>query len=232
VSYYDSLALAALGQSIVPLNTSAVQGTSVGPGSSWAFAPWLDTALTVHGIPTSEAQRVLSAIRDVLQHTGAEVNQVQWGGGEGLETIAGKIYVRWRPDKPYNAVDYANIARALFLRAADGFPAGAQIVMNRYRIHSFVPFQPDLYVYPDVAMGLPPSAPELARGTNAASLPAPVEEPSGIEASFATGVPPEAVVAGVGAGAVVLGLGAWWYWKRRRPAVVHNRGRRMRRVRR
>lgn len=232
MSYYDSLALAGLGQSIAPLNTPAVQGTSVGPGSSWLLAPWLDTALTVHGIPTAEAQRVLSAIRDVLQHTGAEVNRVQWGGGQGLETIAGKVYVRWRPDKPYNAVDYANIARALFMRAADGFPAGAQIVMNRFRVDSVIPFAPDLYVYPDVARGLPPSAPELARGTNASTLPPPVEEPSGIEGTLVTGLPPEAMVVGVGAGAVALGLGAWWYWKRQRPAVARNRGRRTRRTRR
>jgi hypothetical protein len=149
---------------------------------------------------------------------GSEVDRVVWGGGEGLETIGGKIYVRWRPDKPYNAVDYANIAQRLFMGAAEGFPSGSRLSMNRYRVDNV--FSSDLYAYPSRDREIPPSAPERARATTVDDLPPPVRQPEGggspedaAQSGLGTGA---RVAIGVGGGTVVVGLGAWWYFAGRK----------------
>jgi hypothetical protein len=202
-----------LGLATDPLNSDEVQRTTVEPGSSWTLTPWLDAALSVEGIPHEQSDRVPDAIEQVLRSVGSEVDRVVWGGGDGLESIRGKVYVRWRPDKPYNAVDYANIARRLFMRAAEGFPAGARFVMNRYRIDN--PISSDLYVYPTRGREVPPSAPEAARGTTVDDLPPPQREPESgrtpeddVQEGLSTGA---RVAIGVGAGSVAVGLGAWWW---------------------
>lgn len=211
----DQLAhLTGLGQSAQPMNTEDVINTSVEPGSSWTMTPWLDAAVEVHGLPSSEAPRAPAAIRSVLEDTGAQVDRVVWGGGsEGARR--GTIYMRWRPDKPYNAVDYANVARRLVARAAEGFSVGTRFVLNRYRIDGFAG---DKYVYPVLSRPLPPSAPQAARGSVAGDLPAPMVQPEGAAA------PEEQAGSGIGTtGRVVLGVGgaalvggaAWLWWKHR-----------------
>lgn len=203
-----------LGQSAEPLNTREVLNTTVEPGSSWTFTPWLDAALTVSGIPAGQAARVPAAVRAILESVGSDVDRAVWGGGDGLESVRGKVYVRWRPDKPYNSVDYANIARRLFMRAAEGFPSGSRIIMNRYRIDN--PVSSDLYVYPSLDREVPPSAPEAARATTVEDLPPPQREPeagvtpeSEVQSGLGTG---GRIAIGVSAGAVALGLGGWWYF--------------------
>lgn len=204
-----------LGQSTAPLNTEEVMNAAVSPGKWWAAVPWLDAALTVSGIPSTQAGRVPAAVRAKLESVGSEVDRVVWGGGEGLESIRGKVYVRWRPDKTYNAVDYANVARRLFMAAAEGFPSGARLNMNRYRID--VPLGDDLYVYPTPTRELPPSAPEVARSTTVDDLPAPRREADDAERSLQSGLGTTGRIAlGVGGGALVLGLGAWWFYKGRK----------------
>lgn len=217
-----------LGQ-VEELNSQEVLNTTVEPGSSWTFTPWLDAALSVAGIPSAEAGRVPAAVRSALEAAGSDVDRAVWGGGEGLESVRGKVYVRWRPDKPYNAVDYANVAQRLFMGAASGFPVGARISMNRYRIDN--PVSSDMYVYPVPGRAIPPSAPEMARRTNVDDLPPPVREPesgetpeSQAETGLGTG---ERVAIGVSAGALALGLGGWWWFYRRR--VRRNRRRSSRR---
>lgn len=206
-----------LGQSTEPLNKPDVQETIVEPGSSWTFTPWLDAALTVDGIPSDQAGRVPDAVRAILESVGSDVDRAVWGGGDGLESIRGKVYVRWRPDKPYNAVDYANIARRLFMRAAEGFPAGSKIIMNRFRIDN--PVSADQYVYPMPGQDVPPSAPEAARATTVEDLPPPVRESeSGVtpEGASQSGLGTGARVAlGVGGGLTAIGLGWWWYRRKR-----------------
>lgn len=204
-----------VGQSTEPLNTEEVTKTIVEPGSSWTFTPWLDAALTVSGIPSDQAGRVPQAVRAILESVDSDVDRVVWGGGEGLESIRGKVYVRWRPDKPYNAVDYANVARRLFMRAAEGFPSGARLIMNRYRIDN--PVSSDLFVYPTAAREIPASAPEAARATTVEDLPAPHREADDAERRVQSGLGTGARIAlGVGGGAVVFALGAWWFYKGRK----------------
>lgn len=205
-----SYSLSGLGQSAEPLNAQDVRNTVVEPG--WT-EPWLDAALVVDGIPHEQAGRVPEAVKAQLEAVGSDVDKAVWGGGEGLETIRGKVYVRWKPDKPYNAIDYANVARKLFMLAAGGFPAGSKIIMNRYRIDGVLS---DKYVYPDPSRGIPPSAPEAARATSVDELPPPIRQPE-------DGVTPESAaqsglgtrgkyVLGIGGG--LLALGAGWYWYR------------------
>lgn len=241
-SYTVNPALYGLG-SAAPVNSEEARTTSVETG--W-FASWLDTALEPIGIPSDQASRVPTAIRAVLESVGSEVDRVVWGGGSGLESIRGKVYVRWKPDKEYNAVDYANIARRLFQHAAEGFPAGAQFVMNRYRIDRMWP-RDDVYVYPLLSRGLPPSAPEAARATNVTDLPAPVEQPEGDgapESDFDAwlrdfesgwkGLKSEeqaGIIVGSAAG-LVLVVGGIWYAARRAKRVAKNRRRRLSRRRR
>lgn len=202
-----------LGVNTDPLNSDEVKETVVEAGT---FEPWLDAALVVDGIPHEQAGRVPAAVREMLESQGQKVNKVVWGGGEGLETIRGKVYVQWQPDKPYNAVDYANVARKMFMMAASGFPAGAKIFMNRYRIDGVLN---DLYVYPDPSRGIPPSAPEAVRRSTAVDdLPAPVREAEdGMtpESAAQSGLGTRGKYAiGIGGGLLAVGLG--WYWYRRR----------------
>jgi hypothetical protein len=201
---------------------------------------WLDAAITPHGIPSSEASRVPGAIRRALTDSGAEVDQVLWGGGEGYESTRGRIYVKWKADKTYNAVDYADIARRIFQAAAEGFPAGAQLVMSRYRILRPIGVvttllgSSNIYVYP-VGGALAASAPEVARRSSVVDLPLPPaadEPPMGIEsdfARFAASVERETKVPlwgwGLIAGGAVVAIGGAVYWGTRKRPVANRRRR-------
>lgn len=194
-----------------------VVNVTVGPGF---WDDYLDAALTPRGIPSSEASRVPAVVREVLEANGNEVKKVVWGGGDGLESIRGKVYVKWKPSRPYNAVTYADIARRLFMSAADQFPAGAQLVMHRYRIPGalLAPLRggsmSDRYVYPEGG-SIPASAPEAARRTNVEDLPLEPTPPgpsSTPESDFAGDVAPW-ILAGV-SGVALLGGGYLWYRSR------------------
>lgn len=195
---YRRTSLAGLGE----VNSPEARAFVVEPG--WGKA-WLDAALTVQGIPTAQAERVPGAVERTLRESGAEVDRVEWGGGAGLEDIRGKVYARWRPGRPENAVAYADIARHVFAAAAEGFPAGSRIIMSRYRIDRAWPFS-DIYVYPEGGP-LPASAPEVARRSSAADLP-PVSSdpplPAEAEARLAREVLP---IVGVVGGVTVLVVG-------------------------
>lgn len=203
-----------------------VVNVMVGPGF---WDDYLDAALTPRGIPSSEAGRVPAVVREVLEANGNEVKKVAWGGGEGLESIRGKVYVKWKPSRPYNAVTYADIARRLFMSAADQFPAGAQLIMHRYRIPGalLAPLRggstSDRYVYPEGG-AMPASAPEAARRTNVEDLPLEPTPPGSPtpERDLAGQLAPW-VAASVG-GVVLLGGGYLWY--RSRSMRRNRRGRR------
>lgn len=213
-----------------------VVDAEVGPGF---FDDFLDAALTVQGVPSSEAGRVPAAVREVLEASGARVDRVLWGGGSGLESIRGKVYVRWKPSRPHNAVTYADIARRLFMSAADQFPAGARLIMHRYRIPGapLAPlrggFSEDKYVYPEGG-AIPASAPEAAHRTTAENVPL---DPGGISADAervlsAQAGPGDAqtaayVTIGVLGGIIALGGGYYLY---RRTRMKRNRRRRRRRT--
>jgi len=153
-------------------DAQGIRDFSVGPGF---WDDYLDAALVPRGIPSSEASRVPGAIRAVLERNGNEVSRVVWGGGEGLESIRGKVYVKWKPLRPYNAVTYADIARRVFLAAAGGFPSGSRFQMHRYRIPGAVlaplrgGFYDDKFVYPEGGP-IPSSAPPVAHETNVEDL--------------------------------------------------------------
>lgn len=212
-----------VGDGTIPtMNTDAVRAYMVGPSSTdW----YLDAALVPHGIDAVAAARVPAAVKQVLESTGANVATAKWGTAAGGD--AGKIYVVWKPDKQYNAVDYANIASRLFKAAAEGLTSGAQIVMVRYRVHRVWPMS-DLYVYP-TGEGIPASAPELAKNTLPGDLPpdAPSNESVfSTDRTLATAVP---IAAAVGGGLVLAG-GLWWWLSRRSTRrVTTNRRKRMRR---
>lgn len=189
------------------LNSADVRDWVVRPG--WS-EPWLDAALRVSGIPSGQAARVPGAVHAVLTSTGAVVDRVAWGGGGGLEDYAGRVYVRWQPGTPENAITYADIARRLFAAAAEGFPAGSRIIMDRFRIDRTWPYE-DLYVYPEGG-GIPASAPEAARRTNVDDLPPPNIAPGTEGQLSARAGLSRPVRAGIGAGAaavVILGAVAW-----------------------
>lgn len=212
-----------VGDDTIPtMNTDAVRAYMVGPSSTdW----YLDAALVPHGIDAAAAARVPDAVKQVLQSTGASVATARWG--TAARGDAGKIYVVWKPDKQYNAVDYANIAQRLFKAAAEGLTSGAQIVMVRYRVHRVWPMS-DLYVYP-TGEGIPASAPELAKNTLPGDLPP--DSPSNesvfsADRTLATAVP---VAAAVGGGLVLVGGLWWWLSHRSVRRVTTNRRKRMRR---
>lgn len=202
----------------------------VGPGF---WDDYLDAALTPRGISSAAASRVPGAVREVLEAAGSEVDKVCWGGGSGCggEATRGKIYVKWKPSRPYNAVTYADIAYNLFASAADQFAEGSRLLMYRYRIPGAVlaplrgGFLNDKFVYPEGGP-IPASAPEAAKRTT-------VETPSGepppnptIEREMAgqSALSPAAWLAlGVG-GTVALGAGYLWY--RRKPRRNRRRRRR------
>lgn len=138
-----------LGQ-VPQTNTDEVRRTTVGNG--WTD-PWLDAGLEVRGIGPVEARRVPEEARRLLQESGAEVDRAAWDSN-------GRVHVMWKPDKTYNAVDYANIARRIFAQAASGFGASARVIMHRYRINNRL--SSAQWVYPtNDPIGA--SAPEIAR---------------------------------------------------------------------
>jgi hypothetical protein len=211
-----------------------VNDVTVGPGF---FSDSLDAALEVRGISSADASRVPAAVRAALEASGADVERVCWGGGSGCggEATRGKVYVKWKPDREYNAVTYADIARNLFMNAADGFAAGSRLIMHRYRImYGLVRWgsdSRDKYVYP-VGGAIPAGAPEAARRTTADAVP--LEEPPAdlvinqFEAEMST--VPVAAWVGLGVGGTVLaaGIGFYTYYRvKRRPR--RNRRRRRRR---
>lgn len=206
-----------IGDAIPTMNTDAVRAYMVGPsGTDW----YLDAALVPHGIDPAAAVRVPAAVKQVLESTGANVATAKWGTAAGGD--AGKIYVVWKPDKQYNAVDYANIASRLFKAAAEGLTSGARIVMVRYRVHRVWPMS-DLYVYP-TGEGIPASAPELAKNTLPGDLPpdAPSNESVfSADRTLATAVP---IAAAVGGGLVLAG-GLWWWLSRRSTRRMATNGR-------
>jgi hypothetical protein len=188
-----------------------VSALRVGPGF---WDGWIDAALSVHGIPSNRADELPGVVREILRAAGSPVDRVLWGGGSGLEDARGKVYVRWKPNAPYNAVTYADIARRLFMRAADGFPAGSRVVMHRYRIPGGW-LSRDKFVYPENGP-IPASAPEAARLTNAGDLDIGVPQLE-IE-SILSGDAAKATVIGVsvGAGALLLVGGGLLIYRARR----------------
>lgn len=213
---------------------SGVSEAMVGPGF---WDDYIDASLTPQGIASVDASRVPGAVREVLESAGSEVKTVCWGGGSGCggESTRGKIYVKWKPSRPYNAVTYADIARNLFASAADQFAAGARLVMHRYRIPGALlaplrgGYLESKYVYPE-AGPIPAGAPEAARRSTVDTPP--LEEPPAnltvIESEMAgeSGISPVAWVAiGIG-GTIALGGGYFWYRGRMK------RNRRRRRLRR
>jgi len=206
---------------------SGAASAMVGPGY---WDDWLDVALTPRGISSADASRVPGAVREVLEASGAEVDKVGWGGGTsfGGPATRGKVYAKWKPGRPYNAVTYADIVRNLFASAADQFAAGSQLVMARYRVLSGGLFSDHRYVYPEGG-AIPAGAPAAARRTTVDTPP--LEEPAAdltiIERQMAgdSALSPGAWVAiGVG-GTVALGVGYLWYQGR----MKRNRRRRRRR---
>jgi hypothetical protein len=184
-----------------------VVGTSVGPGF---WDDYIDAALIVRGIPSSAADRVPVAVREVLEGAGSTVDRALWGGGSGLEDARGKVYVRWKPNAPYNAVTYADIARRMFMRAADQFPSGSRIIMQRYRLPGGW-FSSDRFVYPEGGP-IPASAPEAARSTNAADSLV-LDDLSPWESSMAGSSRGVAIGVGVGAGALLLAGGGFLLYR-------------------
>jgi hypothetical protein len=210
--------------------TAGVSDVMVGPGF---WDDFVDAAIAPSGISSVDAARVPAAIREVLEAAGSHVDKVCWGGGEGCggEGTRGKIYVKWKAGRPYNAVTYADIARNLFASAADQFAAGSRLVMYRYRIPGAVlaplrgGFLNDKYVYPEGGP-IPASAPETARRTTVDTPP--LESPPGdltiIEHDLSGGglAPAAWVALGIG-GTVALGVGYFYYRGR---SVRRNRRRR------
>lgn len=201
----------------------SVRDEQVGPGF---WDGWLDAAIEPRGIAGSEAGRVPGAIKEVLEASGAEVDKVCWGGGSGCggEATRGRIYVRWKPARVYNAVTYADIARNLFASAADQFSAGSKLIMHRYRVEGGL-FSSDKYVYPEGG-SIPASAPAAAHRTTSEDIEAapPPEQLTITERQMSGGMRPAGWVAvGIG-GTVVLGLGYLYY--RGRPRRNRRRRRR------
>jgi len=144
-----SYSMATLGQ-VPDYNTDEVRAATVGSGMT---DPWLDTALEVRGVSPVEAPRVPDEARRLIVESGGRVDYAGWERDR-------KVHVRWAPDKTYNAVDYANIARRIFAQVASGFSAGSRVVMPRYRINNRL--SAAQWVYPtEDPIGA--SAPELAR---------------------------------------------------------------------
>lgn len=202
----------------------------VGPGY---WDDWLDAALEPSGIPGTEASRVPTVVREVLEANGNEVDRVAWGGGQGLETIRGKIYVKWKPTRPYNAVTYADIARRIFMSAADQFPAGARLTMHRYRIPAgtlptWLGGEPDRFVYPEGGP-VPASAPAAAQRTTVEDIPPPATDLTPTTEQQASGTIAPALIAGLAiGGSVIIGGGGYLYYRYGRKRVRRNRRRRRR----
>lgn len=202
-------------------NTADVRRYTVGSGLT---DPYLDAALEVHGISSDAAPRVPAAVKSVLESTGAKVQAAKWG--TAAEGTAGKVYIEWKPDKTYNAVDYANIAQRLAQAAAEQFTAGSRIVMPRYRIYRIWPLT-TLYVYP-TGEAVPASAPELAKSTLPGDMPAPSGDATLSLEQQAGGLNTWQVGAIAVGGVAALGIGYLWWKHRMKP----NRRARRRSVRR
>jgi len=125
-----SYALAGLGQA--DRNTERVRDTIIGRG--WTD-PWLDAALEVQNVNAIDASRIPREVRQALIDSGAEVDSVAWDS-------RGKVHVTWKPNRVYNAVDYANIAKRIFAQATwarlggPAFDRSARVIMPRYRINN------------------------------------------------------------------------------------------------
>lgn len=211
-----------------PVNTAEVKSFIVGPGT---FDSWLDTALVPVGLSSADAPRAPAAVREILEGTGATVDQVKWGSGD----TAGRIYVRWKPERNWNAVDYANIAYRIFRAAELQFPLGTHIVMQRYRftphgVGIITPVTQVAYAYP---VGAPPSdsnVPMAARRTLPeetlsrqliASLPPPAEEQTEQPSDLARTVANPVFIASAALGA----LGLFFVWKGYQRRTKRNRRR-------
>lgn len=179
------------------LNTSEVWSLQVGPG--WS-EPWLDAALIVQNVPADRAARLPVVVRDALVQARATVDRVEWGSG----SIAGRLYVRWKPATLRPAVEYANSVKRFFENYAATAMPGAHLILERYRIDRSWPRE-DLYVYPDTTVDGP-----------ATTLAPPVPLPDQFD-------PTPVIAASVAAGSLLLvGLGVWGYGRR----VRRNRRRR------
>lgn len=197
-------------------NTEAARQFNVGPGVT---DPWLDAAIEVRGIPHEQASRAPLAVKEALESCGASVDAAGWGGGSGMggEATRGKIYVRWQPERPYNAVTYADVAQRIIASAAEGFPAGAMFIMPRYRIDRVWPYD-NIYVYPEGG-DIPASACPAARRTTAQDVREAAAEvqrtmaadaESGISEGFGTTAK---IAVGVGAGVAGVSLIGFLWWK-------------------
>jgi hypothetical protein len=214
---------------------SGAADTRVGPGF---FNDWLDAALTVRGVSGTAAGRVPGAVREMLEASGAEVDKVCWGGraggGCGGEATAGKVYIKWKPGRPYNAVTYADIIRRLVALAAEPFAAGSRLILHRYRImYGWIRFgsdSRDKYVYPEGG-AIPAGAPEAAHRTPPDAVP--LEPPPfdiAISEAAMGGDNTASIALLVGGGAAAMALlgGGWWFYSKR---MKRNRRRRRRRRR-
>lgn len=181
-------------------NTPEVRAMTVSPG--WT-QPWLDAALTVQGVSPTQAPRLPDSVAAALRRTGAEVDRVVWG----TDSISGKVYARWKPDVGRNAVDYANDMVRVFQSAADEYPSGTRLVMQRYRVAGLLS---DSYVYPQTG-GASPGA---AQGTISTDLPPGIERAAAAEAGQAFPVVPVAIAGGA---VIVLGGGFLIWRSTRRP---------------
>lgn len=202
-----SYRMATLGQ-VPDYNTDEVRAATIGSGMT---DPWLDTALEVSGISSTESPRVPEEARRLIEESGGRVDYAGWERDR-------KVHVRWAPDKTYNAVDYANVARRIFAQVASGFSLGARVSMPRYRINNRL--SSAQWVYP-TSDPIGASAPELARRP----LPDDIVPPGGgggSTSSATTLSSTQMALIGVGGLAVVGGL---VYMMRRRP-VSRNRRRR------
>jgi hypothetical protein len=202
-----SYRLPSLGQ-VPDTNTEEVRTTLVGNGIT---DPWLDAALTIQNVNPTESSRVPEEVRRLLEESGARVDYVGWERDR-------KVHVRWAPDKTYNAVDYANVARRIFAQAASGFGAGARVIMPRYRINNRL--SAAQYVYP-TSDPVGASAPELARRPIPEDLLAP---PSGGGGPLPSGASTSTQVLLFAGGSLIAG--GLVYMIMRNRTVARNRRRR------
>jgi hypothetical protein len=184
-----SYALEGLGQA--ERNTESVQDTLVGKG--WTD-PWLDADLEVQNVNAIDAPRIPREVRQALIDSGAEVDSVGWDS-------RGKVHVSWKPNRTYNAVDYANIAKRIFAQATwarlggPAFGRSARVIMPRYRINNRL--SAAQYVYPTDAP-LATLAPSIAR------MPTPEESTTPPPAATVTPEVPTSLVNPVAMGAAAL----------------------------
>lgn len=154
-------------------NSSEALRIEVGPPTSrltavasgvYARGPVLDMAVTPRGVTRQEAGQLPDRIRAALRDCGHYVEEAKWGGGSGLEALAGKVYVRWRAASRVNAVQHMNEIAAILASAAPAFGPDARLTTQRMRVNPG-PLASDVYVYLEPSVGLPQVVCDAARST-------------------------------------------------------------------